>query len=349
VPERFGLPPAEARTFLRIVEGHTALGEASAFAVHGDDGPVRAAAAVCGDREGLRLLLLHTAADIGGVGHGAWTAWRAAQLLDFHDRVEAALRGVPAGPADLGAALRETLPPSRWPEIAALLARAPHRYLASVEPRTARVHLDLVRRRGRKRGAAVAEAVDLPGAVEFVVAADDRPHLFADLAGAVTLAGLDILSADAHTLDGGLALDAFTVRTPVASERAVVRSLEEAAAASPGSAEPAVRRFAQRVPAGRRPPADPSVEVRRVDEGGGAAAEIRVECVDRAGLLHDLARALSTAGCDLHQVRVATLGRRALDAFFVTRGGNPPAAGEETAALLAAVRSAAAAPADSEP
>jgi UTP:GlnB (protein PII) uridylyltransferase len=340
VPDRLGLTPAEARAVVKLVADHAAMGEASAFAVHGDEGPVRRVAGIAGDRESLRLLLLHTAADIGGVGHGAWSAWRAAQLLDFHARVEAVLRGAPAFPADLGEALREILPPRRWPEAAAFIAGASHRYAATVAPETARLHLDLLRRRGRRKAAAVAAAVERPGAVEFTVAAADRPHLLADLAGALTLAGLDILSADAHTLRDGTALDAFAVRAPVPARRKAVAGFERAASAEPGTVEAAVRRFAARVPSERRSVPDPRVEARRADDGTGEAAEFRVDAPDRPGLLHDLARALSDAGLDLHQVRVATLGPRALDAFFVSAGGRLPS-GPETERVLVALREAA--------
>ncbi|MCK6479206.1 MAG: ACT domain-containing protein [Planctomycetes bacterium] len=339
-PERLGLPPADAGAVIRLVEHHTVLGEASALSVHGDEEAVRRVAAAAGTREGLRLLLLCTAADIAGVGNGAWTAWRAAQLLEFHDRVEAVLRGAPAFPPDLGGALREVLPPRRAAEIDSLLARAPHHYAASVPPRRARLHLDLLRRR-RRRGGAVAGLEERPGAVDLSLAAGDRPHLFADLAGALTLAGCDILSADAHTLSDGTALDDFTVRAPIPGRARVLGALEEAALAPPGSAVPALRAFARRLRAGVRPPGDRSVLARRTDDGSGPAAEVRVECPDRPGLLHDLARVLSDAGCDLRQVRVATLGPRALDAFRISRGGRPPAPGEETGALLEALREAA--------
>jgi UTP:GlnB (protein PII) uridylyltransferase len=341
VPERLGLTPAESRAVVDLVAGHAALGEASAFAVRGDRGPVEKVARLAGTPEALRLLLLHTAADIGGVGHGAWTAWRAAQLLEFHDRVEEALREVPPAPPDLGAALREILPPRRWAEASALLARASHRYLATVHAETARLHLDLLRRRARRRAAAAAAAVERTGAVEFTVAAADRRHLLADLAGALTLEGLDILSADAHTLGDGTALDSFAVKAPVPARRRAAAALERAAAEAPADLAEAVGRFAARVPAAARPAPGGGVEVRRADAGDGPAAELRVDADDRPGLLHDLARALSDADCDLHQVRVATLGRRALDAFFVTRGGRVPAAGEETEKLLAALRAAA--------
>ena len=341
VPERLGLTPVEAGAVIRLVEHHTALGEASALAVHGDEEPVRRVADLAGSREGLRLLLLCTAADIAGVGHGAWTAWRAAQLLEFHDRVEAVLDGAAAFPEDLGGALRGILPGRRGAEIDSLLERAPHAYAAGVPPARARLHLDLLRRR-RRRAGAVAGAAERPGAVDLSVAAGDRDHLFADLAGALTLEGCDILSADAHTLSDGTALDDFTVRAPAPPREKVLGALEEAAASAPGSLAAAVRAYARRVPAGSRPGVDGSILVRRTDDGTGAAAEIRVECPDRPGLLHDLARALSESECDLRQVRVATLGPRALDVFRVSRRGAPPAAGGETESLLATLRAAAA-------
>jgi [protein-PII] uridylyltransferase len=340
-PARLGLGADDARAVLRLVEIHTVLGEASALAIRGDEGPVRRVAEAAGDRATLGLLLLVTAADVAGVGRGAWTAWRAAQVLELFDRAADAIRGASPGAPDLAAALREELPPARWSEAAALLARAPDRYRAAVDASAARVHLDLLRRRSREKAPAAAAALDRPGAVDLLVAAADRPHLFADLAGALTLRGLDILAADAHTLPDGTALDAFSVRAPLEGRRAALADLEAAASAAPGSVGEAVRRFARRVRAGTGRKAPAGVDARRTDDGSGPAAELRVECPDRPGLLHDLARALSASGCDLLGVRVATLGPRALDAFLVSRGGRAPATGEETEDLLAALRAAA--------
>jgi UTP:GlnB (protein PII) uridylyltransferase len=85
------------------------------------------------------------------------------------------------------------------------------------------------------------------------------------------------------------------------------------------------------------------VAARRVDDGSGRGGVFRVECPDRPGLLHDLARALSGMGWDLLMVRVATLGPRAADAFHVVRGGRVPTA-EEGRVLVAALEAAAAVP-----
>ncbi len=316
---RLGLPAEEVRAVRRLVAHHTVLGEASAVASAADPGPPRAVAAQAGGVEGLRLLLLHTAADIGGVGRGAWSRWRAAQLLHFHDRAAAAAAGEEVRPEDLRRGILAALPRGIRSAGRRLLDAAPERYLAAADPVRARAHLRLLR--ALRRGAPAAVRVEPPrdGAAEVAVAAPDRPHLFADLAGTLTLHGLDVLTAEAYTLGDSTALDVFSVALPLRG-RARLRAALGRAAASPGSVEPAVARYVRRVPAGRRPAPDGRVLVRRDDDGTGPSAILRVECPDRPGLLHDLARALSREGCDLLEVRVATLGPRALDVFRVAGG-----------------------------
>jgi [protein-PII] uridylyltransferase len=48
---------------------------------------------------------------------------------------------------------------------------------------------------------------------------------------------------------------------------------------------------------------------------------VEIVAEDRPGLLHDLARAISLAGCNIEVVLVDTKAQKALDVFYVTREG----------------------------
>jgi len=48
---------------------------------------------------------------------------------------------------------------------------------------------------------------------------------------------------------------------------------------------------------------------------------VEIVAEDRPGLLHDLARAISLAGCNIEVVLVDTKAHKALDVFYVTREG----------------------------
>ena len=65
---------------------------------------------------------------------------------------------------------------------------------------------------------------------------------------------------------------------------------------------------------------------------------------DRVGLLHDLAAALAGAQLEIAVAKVATEANRAIDSFYVTRGGSKLTDPTEVDALRAQLASAVPAP-----
>jgi len=56
----------------------------------------------------------------------------------------------------------------------------------------------------------------------------------------------------------------------------------------------------------------------RSEDLGSGMRRVAVEAPDRVGLLWDLSRALTVAGCDLSAARITTRGRGVRDVFTVT-------------------------------
>jgi len=65
---------------------------------------------------------------------------------------------------------------------------------------------------------------------------------------------------------------------------------------------------------------------------------------DRLGLLHDLAAALSRARLEIAVAKVATEANRAIDSFYVTRGGEKLTEASEVEAVRAELAAAVPAP-----
>ena len=208
-------------------------------------------------------------------------------------------------------------------EAEALLDQMPRRYLLENEPDEVAAHVraalaflsgDELARVEPFRDALARGALVGPGR-----GGADRPGLFATLAGVLSGCGHNILAASAYTTRDGLALDLFHV-DPIAGgpdeqelERArIERRLAAVLAGEAAVPAPPRQRELPRVLRTTPPTA-------RVDnEDSDFYSIIDIEAMDRPGLLHDIARALSEAQLQIVAVRASTRASRASDAFCVT-------------------------------
>src|SRR5690606_20205218 len=160
------------------------------------------------------------------------------------------------------------------------------------------------------------------GATLVTVIGDDHPGLFFRIAGAIHLAGANIIDARIHTTRVGKAVDNFLVQDPLGKPfreeqqlARLQRSIEDALA---GKIEP-VPQLAKRPLARTR--AD-SFEVRpRVtfdNKASGRFTVIEVAARDRPALLNRLARALVEQKLMVTSAHITNYGERAVDTFYVT-------------------------------
>ncbi len=153
----------------------------------------------------------------------------------------------------------------------------------------------------------------------IVVACDDRPGVFARVAGALALHGLDVVEANIHS-EGERALDEFRVRVgpsgvvPWSRVRADVEKVLEGRLALSS-------RVSERARTHRRDHHEvahqfaPQVRF----DNGGTTTETVVEVMgpDSVGLLYRLARALGEFDLDITGARIHTMGPDVVDSFYV--------------------------------
>jgi [protein-PII] uridylyltransferase len=180
--------------------------------------------------------------------------------------------------------------------------------------------------RARAQGGAAASAriVKDSNVAEIVLAARDRRGLFADLAGAISGYGANVVGARVYTSSAGQALDVFYVQdamgqpygcqTPHQLER-LTTAVEAAARGEALHLEP--RRTAE---LGRAAAFAVAPTVALDNDASAAATVVEVSGRDRPGLLEALARTLAQADLSILSAHVDCYGERAVDAFYVVDG-----------------------------
>jgi len=316
---RIGLD-SEGREVLRfLVRDHLLLADTATRRDLSDAAVVDGIATACaGDGERLRLLYLLTIGDSRATGPAAWSPAKAALVRDLFVKAAAAIeRGAASAlAADRRIALAGLIGTDR---AEAFLARLPDAYVLATDVAAMVEHQTLLTE--SLSGPAVRCRLS-EREVEVTVVADDRPGLLATLAATLAAAGLDVTEAELFVTTDGRALDCFRAADPygrAAEDPAAVAALVESALAGAVDVEARVaerrRAYAHR----RSAPGPVRVVIDPGDPGGDSVVEVHAD--DDVGLLARLAGALSGSGLDVRLAKVATLGERVVDVFYVRPGG----------------------------
>jgi [protein-PII] uridylyltransferase len=313
---RIQMPPRDREMARFLIGRHLELSAAMQARDLFDPQTVREIAARVETVERLKALTLLTYADIAAVNPEAMTSWRAGQLwqlyLSAYNELTRTLESERIETA--GAAS---------PERADFLEGFPKRYLRTHSDEEIDHHLvlDAVR---RQRGVAV-EIRKRESAWEMTLVAGDRPGLFASAAGTLAGFGMNILRAEAFSNRRGLVLDTFRFADPnrtldlnpseidrlrLATER-VISGRKEVRDLLKNRPKPQLPSLKARIPAA----------VSFDPEASAVATLIEIVAEDRPGLLYDLASSISSLGANIEVVLVDTEAHKAIDVFYVTKGG----------------------------
>ena len=163
-------------------------------------------------------------------------------------------------------------------------------------------------------------SIYLVGAYESVT-----PGIFHKLTGALTGKGLQILSAEIHTLADGLVLDRFYVEdTDYAGEPPPERCQEVcdalvAALTVDADKPPAFRRLWKSDKGSAAANfAELPTRIRFDDSTSDRFTIITIFTYDRRGLLYSIARTLFECGLVVHVAKIGTYLDQVVDAFYVT-------------------------------
>jgi [protein-PII] uridylyltransferase len=160
------------------------------------------------------------------------------------------------------------------------------------------------------------------GATLITVYAADHAGLFYRIAGAIHLAGGNIIDARIHTSSDGMALDNFLVQDPFGKpfreatqierlKQAITDTLKNRGRSAPSlNNKPGVLRRAEAF--------DIAPSILIDSSASNRFTVIEVNARDRPALLYNLALALFQSKVTLHSAHIATYGERAVDTFYIT-------------------------------
>jgi [protein-PII] uridylyltransferase len=345
VADRLRLTDEDSEDAVLLVREHLLMSHLSQRRDLSDAALVEGFARQVGSVHRLKMLYLLTYADMCSVAPSTWNDWRARLLEQLFVKATAVFEGKPKAEPSAEEALRRAMlarRPEAEAEVNAFLANVPERYARTSGPRDAARHLRLLRRSKGARVAAVL--IQRAGYTDLTITAPDRPGLLAAFSGALAAHRIDIIHAEVFSTADGRALDVFTVRGrtggPIERDRwrsarqdlkAILRGqLEVGALLKRRTASSIPERFVPRV----------ATHIAVDNKAAADATVIDVIAQDRIGLLHVIARTFFESGVQILLAKIETQGARAIDGFYLRKGGKKIEDPDELASLEGALRAA---------
>ncbi|OUS05699.1 [protein-PII] uridylyltransferase [Rhodobacterales bacterium 52_120_T64] len=326
IAPRLGLDPAECETVEWLVLNHLLMSDVAQKRDLSDPRTVRDFANVVQSNTRLKLLLALTVCDIRGVGPGVWNNWKAMLLRDLYSQTRDMLMNgqqIHSGPkreAEAQEALVATL--NNWSDadIETECNRHYRPYWLGLDTETHKIFAELTRT--VKAGEPVSDIVpDVSrDATRACFVMPDHPGIFARFAGALALAGANVVDARTYTSSDGLATAVFWIQDgdgkPYDETRlSRLRKMILRILRGEVIAQDALR-SKDKIKKRERDFIVPT-SVIFDNDGSEIFTIIEVDTRDRTGLLFDLARTLTDSGVYISSAIIATYGEQAVDAFYV--------------------------------
>jgi [protein-PII] uridylyltransferase len=326
--ERMRVPKVTIELAGFMVAEHLLLPDTATRRDLTDDDLILGVAARVASPERLAALYLLAKADARATGPAAWTSWRQTLIRELVAKIQRVFErgqmGVEVAErlTDGVVRVRDLLADEPPADVERFVLRMPRSYFLSLPPAQIASHYATIAPDlGRNDVRTSSEPGARPGTYELLVVAADRPGLLSWIAGALSLAGLSILTAQVFTTEDGAAVDLFEVQGAFEPEvgeerwrefRSLLRKAIEGRVSLEHRMVEKRRHYPER--------GDTPVTVAVDNDASDFFTVIEVGAPDRLGLLYDITRTLSELELDVHLAKVATYTDRVIDAFYVRDG-----------------------------
>ncbi|MFZ5594895.1 MAG: [protein-PII] uridylyltransferase [Pseudomonadota bacterium] len=336
-----GMSPYDARFVAWLVKHHLIMSSTAQRKDISDPQVIAEFAAKVGDQAHLDYLYLLTVADIRGTNPALWNGWKDALLMDLYTATKRALRRGLEHIIDHAERVDEI----KQQALAILKQHAPDETV--IEKLWRDLGDDYFLRHSADEIAWHTQTLihcspaDLPlvlvrqqtprGGTEIFIYARDEDHLFATTTRTLDQLGLTIVDARIITANSGFTLDTYIVLE--ASGEAITNAyrIQEILVSlkqylvHPGESQPPISRRAPRQL--KYFPTPTEIHFSNDERNHRTAMELITS--DRPGLLSRVGQAFMECGARLQNAKIATLGARAEDVFFITDKNNRPLCTEE--------------------
>jgi [protein-PII] uridylyltransferase len=326
---RLGLTAEETETTAWLVRWHLLMSATALKRDIDDPQTIRDFVERVQSPERLKLLLVLTVVDIRAVGPKVWNNWKATLLRELYHRAFDLMVGglVEEGQMQRVSLVQEAvvklLPDFSREDVESFLAKGYPFYWLSFDPATEARHARLIRDAERTgRPLTLETRVDQERAVtEITLYTADHAGLFSRIAGALALAGANIVDAKILTMQNGMALDTFWVQDQAGGAFDRPEKLARLAALFEDVLSGRIKPHVELAKPQAIPPRTRTIDAppRVIIDNNASLTHtvIEVNGLDRPGLLFEVTRALTALNLQISSAKISTYGEKVVDVFYV--------------------------------
>lgn len=326
---RLGLSAKQTELVAWLVEDHLTMSMVAQTRDLNDRKTITDFAEKVRTLERLKLLLVLSVCDIRAVGPGVWNGWKGQLLRTLYYETELMLSGgfSEVSRKERTAHAREALGHALadWSEKdrKAYVKLHYEPYLLAVPLEEQVRHAEFIREadKGKKQLATMVRTHAFHAITEITLLSPDHPRLLSIVTGACAAAGANIADAQVFTTSDGRALDTILINRELPDDEdelrrgaSIGRMIEDVLAGRAHIPEVIARKAR-----GKRKPrpfiVKPQVNISNTLSNKFTVIEI--ECLDRTGLLSEVASVLSDLSLDIASAHITTFGEKVVDTFYV--------------------------------